>query len=98
MELQQCWERIQERVCHKCIDGDGCGNCRLPEGRECALHKFLPLVVNAVQRVRSEDVLDYVAELRAIVCAQCQYEQPGGHCPVRNELECALDRYFPLVI
>jgi len=98
MELQQCWERIQERICHKCVDGDGSGNCRLPAGTECALYKFLPLVVNAVQRVQSDDILEYVKDLRSIVCAQCPHEQLGGKCRMRDELECALDRYFPLVI
>ena len=98
MELQQCWEVIRANVCSKCVDGDGHGNCRIGPGRECALEKYLALVINAVERVRSECVQDYVTELRAIVCAQCRYSHPDGHCILRGEVECALDRYFPLII
>ncbi|HUL44500.1 MAG TPA: hypothetical protein VLY03_09095 [Bacteroidota bacterium] len=98
MELQQCWEAIRGKVCSRCVDGDGYGNCRIGPGRECALQQYLSLVINAVERVRSERVQDYVTELRAIVCAQCSQQEPEGHCRVRGEVDCALDRYFPLVI
>jgi hypothetical protein len=96
--MDEYWKAIEAKVCVKCIDGDGAGNCRLDPAIACALQQYLPLIVRAVERVSSDRVEDYIAELRGIVCAQCIHEAPGGRCMVREQVDCALDRYFPLVI
>jgi len=98
MELQEYWKAIEAKVCTKCIDGDGHGNCRLDPAIACALQQYLPLIVQAVERVKSDRVDDYVAELRGIVCAQCTHQAAGGRCTIREQVDCALDRYFPIVI
>lgn len=98
MELSEYWQAIQENVCARCVDSDGAGNCRLDSSVECPLLKYLPLIVNAVHRVTSDRVDDYVVELRDIVCAQCRHQSPDGKCALRSQVDCALDRYFPLVI
>ena len=98
METKIIWQAIREKVCVKCLDGDGHGNCRLDPSLQCPLQEYLPLIVNAVNRVSSDRVADYVEELRGIVCAQCKYEKVNGACAMRKEVDCALDRYFPLVI
>jgi len=58
---------------------------------------FMPQIVQAIQEVRSDKVGDYLASLRENVCADC-HEDKEGICNVRHEIECALDRYFPLII
>lgn len=98
MEYQSYWPSIREKVCTKCVDGDGFGNCRLDPAIECALQKYLPLIVDAVNRVRSDEMEDYVRELRAITCAQCSQQSVNGYCLLRKEVDCALDRYFTLVV
>jgi hypothetical protein len=98
MEYQQYMQAIREKVCAKCIDGDGAGNCRLDPVIDCAIREHLPLIVQAVSRVTSEEMEDYVRELRAITCAQCSHESVNGYCMLRKEVDCALDRYFPLVV
>ena len=98
MELQEYWEAIQAKVCVKCIDGDGAGSCRLDPSRDCGVKGYLPLIVYAVNRVNSDRVDDYVAELRATVCAQCKHQTPDGKCNFRSNVDCGLDRYFPLII
>jgi hypothetical protein len=98
MEYEQYMQAIRAKVCTKCIDGDGFGNCRLDPAIECALLQHLPLIVEAVSRVTSEEMEDYVRELRAITCAQCSHESINGYCMLRKEVDCALDRYFPLVV
>lgn len=98
MELQEYWQAISEKICIKCIDGDGHGNCRIDPAIECALQKYLPMIVHAVERVNSDEVSDYVVELRGIVCAQCTHQTINGKCTLREDVDCALDRYFPLVI
>lgn len=98
MDLQDYHDAIRERVCTRCIDGDGEGNCRLQSSTECPLMMHLPMIVNAVNRVSSDRVEDYVSELRAIVCTQCSHQTADGRCTLRTFVECGLDRYFPLVV
>ena len=92
------WEEIQQRICHKCIDGDGKGNCRLPAGETCALKAFLPEIVSTVANVKTDSYDAYLGALRRHVCILCDWQTPDGVCKKRNDLECALDRYYPLVI
>ncbi len=98
MDTHEYWQAMQRHVCTKCVDGDGKGNCRLDPSITCALEQYLPLVVEAVTRVDSREVSDYIVELRGIVCAQCQHQSVNGRCILRSEVDCSLDRYFPLVV
>ena len=92
------WKDIQNTLCRKCIDGDGSGRCRLPVDEECALQRSFLQVVQTIQRVNSSNFDDYALALRKDVCASCMYQDVAGMCQRRDHLECALDRYFPLVI
>ena len=98
MELQQYWDVIQSKICPRCVDGDGEGNCRLPVDEECALKSFLPQIVMTVANVKSDSIDAYVAALRRHVCILCEHQQANMACKKRNDLECALDRYYPLVV
>lgn len=98
MKQEQLWPVIQNRICRKCVDGDGLGNCRLPSGVECPLKHFLPEIIQTVTAVDSPDLSAYVALLRVHVCGQCNDQSQDGLCSRRKNLECALDRYFPLVL
>lgn len=95
--MELFWEPLRQRVCAKCIDGDGKGNCRLPQGEVCALEAFLPELVTIVSTVKTDSYQKYVEALRATICAQCNH-QVEGKCNKRETLECALDRYFPVVL
>ncbi len=96
--MDQQWDSIRQRVCRKCIDGDSKGGCRLPVDETCALDAFFPEIVETVSSVRSGSYQDYVDALRARVCSSCEHQFSNGFCAKRNSLECALDRYFPIII
>jgi len=96
--MEQYWSLIQDKICRKCIDGDGKGNCRLPAGESCAIQEFLPQIVRTVRSVESDSYEVYVDALRAGICANCPDQGPDGVCGKRNGLECALDRYYGLVL
>ena len=96
--MEQYWGAIQDRVCRKCIDGDGLGNCRLALDQSCAVQEFLPQIVQSVLSIRSDRYDDYVDALRKNVCAQCQEQSHEGICLRRNSVECALDRYYGLIL
>ncbi|HEX9657416.1 MAG TPA: hypothetical protein VGB89_10945 [Bacteroidota bacterium] len=97
-QLDRYWEAVRRMVCEKCIDGDGTGNCRLTPGQECALQNHLPEVVRTVLSVKSSQVQPYVDALRVGACSVCNQQAPDGTCTLRTQLDCGLDRYFPLVI
>ena len=92
------WEATKQRICKKCIDGDMKGNCRLPVGEQCPLEAFFPEIVTTVTTVQANNFEGYIDALRKNVCAKCEEGLLKGDCERRNKLECAVDRYFPLVV
>jgi hypothetical protein len=96
--MDQYWDAMRQKVCRKCLDGDGKGGCRLPIDDSCGLDIFLPEIVQTVSSIRSGSYQDYIDALRTNVCAHCQHQYAGGICKKRDTLECALDRYYPIVI
>jgi len=98
MELEQYWRAIQERVCTSCFDADGSGNCQLPLDEECALKLFLPEIVQTIANVKSDSMEAYINVLRRHVCILCDRQLPDMSCEKRDELKCALDRYYPKIV
>ena len=99
MEVEQYWQAIQGKICPRCLDGDGKGNCRLPAGEECAVQSFLPQIITAIKNVHSTSMGVYISALRGYVCSFCEHQSTDDlNCKKRNHLECALDRYYPLVV
>ncbi len=88
---------IKEKVCVHCIDADQFGNCRIGGGKICPFDLYFDKVVTAVSRVKSDRYEDYAQSLRVNVCRTCTYGN-AAKCADRAEVECALDRYFPLVV
>ncbi len=98
MELEQYWQVIQAKICRRCLDGDGTGECRLPIGEECALKSFLPQIIITVANTKTNSIDAVVSALRRHVCILCDHQSADMVCRKRDDLECALDRYFPLVV
>lgn len=99
MEVEQYWQAISLKICPRCIDGDGKGNCRLPAGEACSVKAFLPQIISAVDKVHSTSMETYISALRSYVCSFCEHQSlEDMNCKKRNHLECALDRYYPLVV
>lgn len=99
--LQEYAEAIRSRVCPVCLDavmhGDRFVRCGLPASRKCPIDIYLPQVIATVESVDSWLMEDYVRVLREKVCAFCASSE-GGVCVLRLQADCALDRYFMLVI
>lgn len=96
--MDRYWESIREKVCRKCIDGDGKGNCRLQRHDSCALQEFHPAAFSLVAALEADSYDAYVQTLRARICFACEHQTADGVCRKRQSLECALDRYYPLII
>lgn len=96
--MDEYWQAVQENVCPRCVDSDGTGECRMGTGQCCNIRGHLPKVVDVVNGTYSSTMDPYVEQLRAVVCSQCEHQDTHGVCSRRDEVDCALDRYFPLVV
>jgi hypothetical protein len=96
--LEEYWQAVSARVCAKCIDGDGRGNCRLTGALTCGLRAHFPKIVETVLSIHSEEMEPYIDALRKNVCTDCVNQSPDGRCSFRVNLDCGLDRYFPLIV
>ena len=80
------------------MDGDGTGACRIAPGGDCAMKTHFPQIIETVNSVFSPSIKPYVDQLRKNVCAVCTGQSSEGACHLRDDTECALDRYFPLIV
>ncbi|MBI2620250.1 MAG: hypothetical protein HYW57_09225 [Ignavibacteriales bacterium] len=96
--MNPIWESIRLSVCRQCIDGDSSGACRLPAGELCTLEVFFPSVLSTIASVPTWSVEKQIEAMRSTVCSQCPEQGQDGACQKRKALECALDRYYPLVL
>ncbi|HXG01338.1 MAG TPA: hypothetical protein VNL69_11130 [Bacteroidota bacterium] len=95
---EQLWQALQQRVCVKCLDGNGQGGCRVSHDGFCALKVYFPAIIDVVNSVQSTSILPYEEQLRRRVCSTCKMQSPDGTCVLREHVDCALDRYFPLIV
>ena len=95
---QEYWDALQAKVCVKCVDGDGKGECRIAGGTACALQAYLPQIIQTINSVYSHSIVPYEEQLREHICSACVHQSADGHCQVRKDVACALDRYFPLIV
>src|SRR3970282_1844297 len=95
--LDPYWQAVHQTVCVKCIDSNGNGNCLLSHDDACGLGSHFPRIVETVLSVQSDTLEPYLEVLRNNVCAHCKHQSPDGKCMVRAQVDCGLDRYFPLV-
>ena len=95
---EQYWPIIRERVCSGCIDAGPNAECRIGGRKECSIRRFFPQIVEIIRSVESPSIIPYEAHLRDRICSICTHHSAKGICLVRNDVECALDRYFPLIV
>ena len=91
-------EAILRHVCSKCIDLSADGICYSPDPKGCAIFRYLPQLVAIAERLREFRIQPYVDAVRQDICMKCRSGEPGKSCPLRDSLDCGLDRYLPLVL
>lgn len=89
---------IRQNICSICADSNDLGRCSLSQEELCALEVYLPQIVDIVHSVESSDIQDYVNALRKEICAECRSQEGNGYCYLREDVNCSLDRYFPLIV
>jgi hypothetical protein len=98
VNLSRIEARLRERLCPTCVRYTSRHTCSLPPDRQCALFKNLPAIVDIVRKTQSPVIDPYIAAVRDQVCAVCHYEDEHGACPMRDDLDCALNTYLPIIV
>jgi hypothetical protein len=88
---------IKQNVCSICVDSSEKGGCTLNEKETCAVELYLPQIINVVHSIESDDIKEYSNKLHEVVCTGCR-EQENGNCYLREDANCSLDRYFPVIV
>ena len=91
-------EAILRHVCSKCIDLGADGICHSSDPEGCAIFRYLPQLVAIAERLREFRIQPYLDAVRQNICMKCRSGEPGHSCPLRDSLDCGLDRYLPLVL
>lgn len=91
-------EAIMRHVCSHCIDFGEEGVCHSPDPEGCAVFRFLPELVNIAERLNETKIEPYLQAVRKEICMKCRGGGPEGKCPLRDTLDCGLDRYLPLIL
>lgn len=91
-------EAIMRHVCTKCIDFGEDGICHTKDPEGCAIFRYLPELVEIAERLNEYKINPYIDAVRQDVCMECRNAQSTTPCPLRDSLDCGLDRYLPLVL
>ena len=98
MEIMEKYlEAIKDKICPHCIDADNVGNCRISSARDCTIDTNYNRIVRSILATKSNRYEDYVAGLHENVCENCTYGTPDV-CDDRNQIDCPLDRYYPMIV
>ncbi len=92
-------EAVKQYVCEHCEDIGEDGECNTKDPEGCGVFRNLPELVRIAHSLNERSLEPYIRAVREHVCSQCKNStQEGGNCELRNNLDCGLDRYLPLVI
>jgi hypothetical protein len=89
---------IRNRICRVCSDRTMDGQCGREAPITCALFRLFPEVAQAIQRVESDDINQYIEAIRRNVCSVCADQAADGSCETRQQVQCALDAYLVLIV
>lgn len=96
--MQKYIDAVKESICSICVDSKEDGDCKLSENEVCAVEKHLPDLVKLVNETDIEYYDKYYELLREKICGSCRSGSTGKNCYLRDDANCALDRYFPLIV
>lgn len=71
---------IREEVCNRCVERPPGGPPCAPLGKRCGIELNLPLLVEAVHQVHSDEMGPYTGTFHDHVCTQCP-NRPTDQCP-----------------
>ena len=95
--LQAYRDAIAKRVHTVCIDRNLDPNSLIDTEARCLIDRLLPQLVALATAVGPGDMPAFQAAVEEAICQQCGNLDALGTCRVREQAECCLYRYLPLV-
>ena len=89
---------IRENVCAICVDSNESGECTLNEKETCAVEFYFPKILDVVHGAGTDDLNEIHQKLADTVCVECRASIDNGHCYLREDANCSLDRYFSVIV
>lgn len=89
---------IRRHVCEKCIDFGQDASCHSKDPEGCAVFRYLPELLRVALELRERNIEPYVKAVRRQICSQCKNAKGSDHCELRDNIDCGLNRYLPLVL
>ncbi len=90
-------QAIRENICSICVDSDENGVCTLSNKEICAVEHHFPKMIDVINNNETESTDELIVLLREQVCAECNSQNTEGNCNLRDDANCSLDRYFPII-
>jgi hypothetical protein len=97
VSMNVAWESVRMGVCRRCIDGDAMGECRLPNDEVCPLEVNFEAISKTIAAANKYSLESIARDVRGSVCPRCVYGT-SERCAKRDSLECALERYMPVIV
>ena len=97
-KMDKYLKAVRDNICSICIDSEGDDGCTLSDKETCAIELFLPKIVEIIHYSSTDDIFALFNELQQKVCKDCKATLDGEYCYLREDSNCALDRYFALIV
>ncbi|MBU0560947.1 MAG: hypothetical protein KKD86_05400 [Bacteroidetes bacterium] len=96
--MEKYIKAIRENICSICVDSSEEGECTLTNQEICAVENYLPKIIEIIHGSNGDNFDEIYSKLREDICEECYAKSEDGECYLREDKNCSLDRYFPLII
>ena len=91
-------QAIRRHVCEECIDFAQDGSCVTHDSQGCAVFRYLPELVQIALGIHERKIDPYAKAVQKRLCSQCENSKGSENCELRENIDCGLNRYLPLVL
>jgi len=89
---------LKKHVCSICCDSDDKGRCTLGKEEVCAIDLYTDEMVEIIHNYKNDDYDGLYKEIKEKICKNCKARSEDGHCHLKEDANCSLDRYFYLIV
>lgn len=90
-------EAITQRVHTICVDRNLDPASAVNTEAGCRIERFLPQLVQLAKAIGPNELAQFEASFEQTICRECGHLDALGTCRVREQADCGLYRYLPLV-
>ena len=96
-QLQAYREAIARRVHGICFDRNLDPTSKVNTEANCRIERFLPQLVELAKATGPKNGAGFETAVEHTICIQCGNQNALGECHVKEQADCCLYRYLPIV-